>query len=131
RHRQGVVIKCPDRPTGHDSVDYPEIEKQILDILGGPHPRIINFLGSSAEPVGLLFTEANCGDLQRYLDSNNGLIRDIFRLKWRLQAADAIAYLHSKGVIHSDLRPENFLLHIYNDNDGPELLLSDFGGSYC
>lgn len=90
-----------------------------------------SFLGSSAEPVGLLFTEANCGDLQRYLDSNNGLIRDIFRLKWRLQAAEAIAYLHSKGVIHSDLRPENFLLHIYNDNDGPELLLSDFGGSYC
>ncbi|THW72037.1 hypothetical protein D6D17_10709, partial [Aureobasidium pullulans] len=47
---------------------------------------ILGLSRSSAEPVGLLFTEANCGDLQRYLDSNNGLIRDIFRLKWRLQA---------------------------------------------
>lgn len=49
----------------------------------------------------------------------------------RLQAAEAIAYIHSKGVIHSDLRPENFLLHASEDNKDPDLLLCDFGGSYC
>jgi serine/threonine protein kinase len=78
-----------------------------------------------------LFTEANRGDLQRYLDTHNEDISEDLRLKWCLQAAEAIAYLHSKDVIHSDLRPENYLLHTYNNDSIPDLLLSDFGGSYC
>ncbi|KAI5199127.1 hypothetical protein E4T39_06473 [Aureobasidium subglaciale] len=90
-----------------------------------------HFERSCQEPVGLLSTEANCGDLQRYLDGQNQLISDDLRLRCRLQAAEAIAYIHSKDVIHSDLRPENCLLHIYNGREGPDLLLSDFGGSYC
>ncbi|CAD0109726.1 unnamed protein product [Aureobasidium uvarum] len=130
RYQSDIVIKCVNRPSEHDSIDYFEIGKQILDILR-PHPRIIKFLGSSQTPKGLLFAEANHGDLQCYLDSHNESINDDLRLKWRLQAAEAVAYLRSKGVIHSDLRPQNFLLHIDNDNDGPELLLCDFGGSYC
>jgi serine/threonine protein kinase len=77
-----------------------------------------------------LFTEANHGDLQNYLDSHNADISQDLRLKWCLQAVEAIAYLHSKGVIHSDLRPENFLLHAYTPGSPPDLFLSDFGGSY-
>lgn len=89
------------------------------------------FLGSSQEPSGLLFVEANRGNLQDYKDSRNEAISIDLRLKWRLQAAESIAYIHSKGVIHSDLRPENFLLHISGHNEDPALLLCDFGGSYC
>jgi serine/threonine protein kinase len=65
------------------------------------------------------------------LDTHNTDISITLRLTWCLEAAEAIAYLHSKGVIHSDLRPENFLLHASNDESFPDLLLSDFGGSYC
>lgn len=50
------------------------------------------------------------------------------RLKWRTQAAEAIQFIHRKGVIHSDLRPENFLLHTVPGNN-LDLLLCDFGGS--
>jgi serine/threonine protein kinase len=78
-----------------------------------------------------LFTEANHGDLQQYLDTHNADISITLRLTWCRQAAEAIAHLHSKGVIHSDLRPENYLLHTYNNDSIPNLLLSDFGGSYC
>lgn len=91
-------------------------------------------MGSSEQPAGLLFAEANRGDLQRYLDKQNKNIDEALRLRWCLQAAQAITYIHSKSVIHSDLRPENFLLHAPNDNgndDNPDLLLCDFGGSYC
>ncbi|KAI5199478.1 hypothetical protein AUEXF2481DRAFT_34850 [Aureobasidium subglaciale EXF-2481] len=76
---------------------------------------ILALSSSFQDPVGLLFTEANCADLQRYLNTHNQLISGDLRLKWRLQAAEAIAHIHSKDVIHSDPRPENCLLHSYND----------------
>jgi len=78
-----------------------------------------------------LFSEANRGDLQRYLDNQDDTINGPLRLKWCLQAAEAITYIHTKNVIHSDLRPENFLLHSSINNDDPDILLCDFGGSYC
>jgi len=51
-------------------------------------------------------------------------------MKWRTQAAEATRYTHQKGVIHSDLRPENYLLHT-DANGTLNLQLSDFGGSTC
>lgn len=49
-------------------------------------------------------------------------------MEWRRQAAEAIAYIHEKGVLHSDLRPDSLLL--YSTEDGMKSLrLCDFGGS--
>lgn len=49
-------------------------------------------------------------------------------MQWRREAAEAVAYIHGKGVIHSDLRPDNFLL--YETAEGSKSLrLCDFGGS--
>ncbi|KAL4913981.1 kinase-like domain-containing protein [Aspergillus aurantiobrunneus] len=86
-----------------------QVEEQILQILG-LHPRIVPFL-------------ANGGNLQAFLDQHIGTTSAALRLKWCLQAAEAVCFIHQKGVIHSDLQVENFLLH---NND---LLLCDFGGS--
>jgi tRNA A-37 threonylcarbamoyl transferase component Bud32/DNA-directed RNA polymerase specialized sigma24 family protein len=43
-------------------------------------------------------------------------------LRWVAEAADAIAYAHTMGVIHCDLKPSNLLL----GGDG-HVLVSDFG----
>jgi serine/threonine protein kinase len=66
--------------------------------------------------------------LQAYIDQHNDTIGLPLRLKWCSQAAEAIQYIHQKGVIHSDLRPENYLLHTDSANK-LDLLLCDFGGS--
>jgi serine/threonine protein kinase len=73
-----------------------------------------------------LFVEASHGNLQVVLDQKQGINIDL-RIKWLHQAIEAISYIHSRGVIHSDLRPDNFLIY------GPEmdLRLCDFGGSTC
>lgn len=50
------------------------------------------------------------------------------RHRWFIQLIESIVFIHSKGVIHSDLRPENFLVH----GTLPvslDLCLCDFGGS--
>ena len=49
---------------------------------------------------------------------------------WCRQIAEAIAFIHSQDVVHSDLRPKNILVH--ETNPGKlDLLLCDFGGSVC
>ncbi|OJD12316.1 serine/threonine protein kinase [Emergomyces pasteurianus Ep9510] len=138
RIKPGVVLKSPryswwHSPTAesHDSVKHIKhsfnVEEQILEILGD-HSRIIKFLGLSESPRGLLFVEANAGNLQTYLDNPSNVISTILRLQWCSQAAEAIQYIHQKDVIHSDLRPENYLLH-RNSDDILNLFLSDFRGS--
>lgn len=76
-----------------------------------------------------MLTEASHGNLQAYLDSTT-VIDDSLRWRWSVQAVEAVAFVHSKGVIHSDLRPENFLLHATNETL-LDLWLCDFGGARC
>jgi serine/threonine protein kinase len=47
------------------------------------------------------------------------------RKKWSLQAAEALAHVHKKGIVHRNICPNNFLVHERS------LLLADFGGSSC
>ncbi|ESZ95772.1 kinase domain-containing protein [Sclerotinia borealis F-4128] len=103
------------------------VESGVLQRLG-THPRIVKYLGKRGN--GLLFGEASHGNLQTYIDANNPSIELFQRQKWCYQSAQAVAYIHSCGVIHSDLRPENILVH----ETGPgilEPLLCDFGGAVC
>jgi serine/threonine protein kinase len=88
------------------------------------------FLGRSVNPRGLLFAEANRGNLQAYLDAYNDEIDIVTRIRWRTQAARATWYIHQKNVIHSDQRPENYLGHS-DDNGTLNVYLTDFGGSTC
>ncbi|KAM4063813.1 kinase [Hirsutella rhossiliensis] len=94
------------------------VECQILEHLGH-HPRIVKYLGRNqgeGDPRGILLAEASHGDLQRYLDQN--------------EAVEAVAYIHHRGVVHADLRPENFLIH-ETTLMSLDLWLCDFGGSKC
>ena len=47
---------------------------------------------------------------------------DVMNFKWMRQTADALAYLHSCGVVHRDLKPDNVLLTAEED-----VKLADFG----
>ena len=79
---------------------------------------------------GILLAEASHGSLQAYIDEKNAFIDIPLRTKWCWQAAESIAYLHDNDVIHSDLRPDNFLVHA-TTSESLDLWLCDFGGSMC
>ena len=78
----------------------------------------------------LLLREASHGSLQAYLDKQDSPLDIDHAWRWCRQATEAIAYIHGHGVIHSDLRPDNFLIH----ESAPgtlDVLLCDFGGATC
>jgi len=157
RLRKGVILKSPrcHRWKASDTVAsaYVQIvkksfsvEQQILEIIG-EHPRITRYsrcrliqpfadvnlsLGTLAFPMAQRPASSSRldsdGTLQEYLEDHNDTISIDLRMKWHKQSLVATCYIHERGVIHSDLRPENFLLHI-TGNSTLDHSLCEFGGS--
>jgi serine/threonine protein kinase len=77
---------------------------------------------------GLLLREANCGDLQSYIDKHSN-IDYALRAKWSFQVANAVAYVHENSILHMNLSTANVLLH--QADQTIDAILADFGGSRC
>jgi serine/threonine protein kinase len=91
------------------------------------------FLGCKEIPgmgEGLLFAEASDGDLKAYIEKNNNSMDVSLRKRFCLQVTEAVAYIESRDVIHSDLRLEQYLVHA-TSRTSLDILLCDFGGSTC
>ncbi|RDA85796.1 hypothetical protein CP532_6294 [Ophiocordyceps camponoti-leonardi (nom. inval.)] len=128
----GVVLKQPINFKTQELAEKVDlcfsVEPLILERIGR-HPRIVGYLGQRGR--GLLLGQASHGNLQAYLDSNPSIdLRQ--RILWCRQVAEAVSYIHSRGVVHSDLRPRNILVHqSATSNSSRDLWLCDFGGSTC
>lgn len=99
-----------------------DIEHHILTALGS-HQRLTRYLGPHEH--GLRFHYEPHGDLRTYYSKTDlTAISTQQREKWVQQAAQSIAFIHAKHVIHCDIHPNNFLL-----DDALDLRLCDFAGS--
>lgn len=78
-----------------------------------------------ASEVGLYLELAVNGTLVKYLESNHSTISIQTRLLWCRELASAVAYVHSKQVIHCDINPSNIFL-----DENLHLKLADFQGNY-
>jgi serine/threonine protein kinase len=85
---------------------------------------VFRHFDTTENPFGIWLEEATHGDIGNYLKTRGATVTKHQRAKWCFQVAEAVEYLHSKKVIHRDLRPENLLL-----NRNLDLMLCDFGGS--
>lgn len=87
------------------------------------HPHIIRVLdfGLEDEAPFLVMDCAARGTLRQRYPAGSRLAPDAI-IEYVGQIAEAVQYIHDKGLIHRDIKPENLLLGRNN-----ELLLSDFG----
>jgi serine/threonine protein kinase len=122
----GVVktpLKDPLNPVAErmnrQNVEY---EAAVYRLLGAVHfvPRLLDW-----DPVACTLTleyQRN-GSLDAYLKGNPNT--DLAtRLRWARQAAEALAGLHARRIVHADVAPRNFLL-----NETLDLRVCDFAGS--
>jgi serine/threonine protein kinase len=89
----------------------------------GPHPRLVPMEGYTEEGA-LLLQHMRNGNLADYLRAHPETISMSQRLQWATEAAEGLEFLHSKGVIHCDVKPKNFLL-----DDSFGLKIVDFSSS--
>ncbi|XP_062507493.1 serine/threonine-protein kinase 35-like [Corticium candelabrum] len=79
------------------------------------HPYVIGYLDSykfqTDELVGVGIVMEYCpgGNLNSYL-LRNGRPREELRLQWCRELAEGMEFVHSQGVIHRDLKPDNILI---------------------
>ena len=103
-----------------------KVDKHELNVLSTlSHPNIVRLIGVVSEPIHFMLVLELCegGSLRSHLSRNSTepLHRDLLRY-WPQQAAKAIEYLQDMGVIHKDVKSDNYLIACNNI-----LKLADFG----
>ena len=80
----------------------------------------VNYGCSDAEHIYIAMPYYKNGSLKSIAESKNLTIREIIR--YSIQFLSGLHHIHSKGLIHFDVKPDNILI-----SDSNEALLSDFG----
>ncbi len=89
------------------------------------HPHVLAPLGWAAEDdVALLAMELVLGGSMRDLLATRGPLPDGMLAPLLGQLLDALAAVHTNGLVHGDVKPSNLLLRA---GVRPHLLLADFG----
>jgi eukaryotic-like serine/threonine-protein kinase len=121
RHSRLVAVKVLNQELGQ-ALGAERFLREIAIAARLSHPHIVPLL-DSGEADGFLFYTMALVDgesLRQRIDRERQLpVEDALEIT--RQAALALSYAHSRGVVHRDIKPENILL------SGGEAMVADFG----
>lgn len=127
-------------PSGEYDVDK-YFQRECRLMAESRHPNIVQYLGLSLAPAPPAQSSANSkahaatrqriliiseflprGNLRQYIDDTSLAFPWRVRLSFAIDIARALAYLHSRHVIHRDLKGENLLV-----TENERVKMCDFG----
>ena len=122
RHEEFAIKKI-----NKEVISNPDYLRNEVSILAGlHHPNIIKIYETYENPISFYMVMQYCsgGTLQSRIANNLEFTERNAAIIMK-QIIRAIRYLHRKGIVHRDVKPENFLYHRKKENS--KLKLIDFG----
>lgn len=119
-----VAIKLIKRDSiMKDSDSEIKIHREINSLKLLNHPNIVNLVEvmKSGKYIGIVLEYASGGELFDYILHHKNLKENVAK-KIFAQLVSGVDYMHSKGLIHRDLKLENLLLDKHKN-----VIISDFG----
>lgn len=128
--RQTVAIKFVPKNSFRQFSDLQRVFQEIQALRNLRHPHIIRVLDVADHPESICFIMefAAGGELRGYVQSHNFLEEEESRTFFK-QIVRAVHYVHSKSIIHRDLKLENVLLDAQNRCKIVDFGLSDYVSS--
>ena len=120
---QRVAIKVFD--LGHSDEDILRVQPEIAILKELNHGHIVRFFGTciANQRHAMVLEYANCGSLRELLKEADDELPWPTRRRFGEEISRGLAYLHSRNVVHRDLKSNNVLLF---GND-LTVKLADFG----
>ncbi|KAJ5087938.1 hypothetical protein N7456_011554 [Penicillium angulare] len=118
------IVKKVPRSESEKDLQPIHREALVYKILG-THPRIAEWL-SKDETDYVEIKYYPHSDVVKYIETNQNSISSALQSKWFQQIIEAITYIHSREIIHSDLALRQFFI-----DDDFNLRLGDFNASRC
>lgn len=103
---------------------FKDVEAQLYLYLQHPNiPRLVDFIDmKETEQLFIVMEFVEGRSLEHYIYREIGLIPEPKALPMFLKILDTVSYIHSKGILHLDIKPNNVMIQI----DG-NLKLIDLG----
>ncbi len=102
------IIESGEVPTVSESL-LKKVVREAEVVSSLEHPNILKLLGYSSRAPVLIYEFANYGSIETQLGlSWRPNLRDVILLG--IQIGDALRYIHSKGLIHGDIKSANIFL---------------------
>jgi len=125
-----VAIKFVPKNTFRQFSDLQRVFQEIQALRNLHHPNIIKILDVADNPDSVCFIMefAAGGELRGYVEKHVNLSEEESRIFFK-QIVRAVHYVHSKKIIHRDLKLENILLDSKNQCKIVDFGLSDYVSS--
>lgn len=124
RHPSQVAIKLIKRDSILKDLELEiKIHREINSLKMLNHPNIVNLVEvmKSGKYIGIVLEYASGGELFDYI-LHHKYLKENTAKKLFAQLISGVDYMHSKGLIHRDLKLENLLLDKHKN-----IIISDFG----